>query len=95
MNTTMTLEDRLLATHISDNAEFESACLTGDGAKILSIVNSEMQTNNLHSKGANKLKMDIYRLLQGNVTVSRYVGMRVMTFVWNSRLKGIGYAVAN
>ena len=56
---TMKVEDRLLATHISNNPEFEAACLTGDAKKIIAIVNHEMEAHRLHTKGANKLKADI------------------------------------
>ena len=86
------VEDRLLATHISGNAEFESACLSGDGAKIMEIVEAEMEKNNLFTKGAKKLQADILRLLQGRTLVPKYVGQKVLFFVWNSRMSGIGYA---
>jgi hypothetical protein len=86
------IEDRLLATHISNNKEFESACLSGDGEKILAIADLEMEKNNLFTKGAKKLRADILRLLQGQSKVSAFVGKNVLAFVWNSRMSGIGYA---
>lgn len=87
------IEDRLLATHISNNKEFETACLTGDGEKILAIADLEMEKNNLFTKGAQKLRADIFKLLRGQSKVSTFVGRNVLAFVWNSRMSGIGYAV--
>ena len=86
-------EDRLLATHITNNPEFESACLAGDGLLIMDIVTAEMQKNNLFTKGSEKLKADILRMLQGRSRVSKYDGQNILMFVWNSRLSGIGLAV--
>ncbi len=87
------IEDRLLATHISDNPEFEGACLTGNGAMIMEIVKHEMEKNNLYTDGANKLQAAIISMLKGQARVSKYVGERVLFFVWNSRMSGIGMAV--
>lgn len=87
------IEDRLLATHISTNVDFEPACMAGDGRKIMAIVEAEMEKNNLFTKGSHKLKADINRLLQGKDKVPCWVGQNVLMFVWNSRLAGTGYAV--
>lgn len=87
------IEDRLLATHISNNADFEQACVSGNAKRIMEIVNSEMAKNNLHTKGSEKLKADIFRMTRGQQQVSSDVGTRIMYFVWNSRLSGIGLAV--
>jgi hypothetical protein len=84
----MKVEDRLLATHISNNPEFEAACLAGDADKIIEIVNSEMEENKLHTKGANKLKADIIRMLNAKKHFTQ-----ILMFVWNSRLSGTGDAV--
>ncbi len=85
---TMKIEDQLLATHIANNAEFENACLTNNAEKIVAIVNYEMERTNLQTKGANKLRDDILRLLR---TKKSY--MDILYFIWNSRLSGTGYAV--
>ena len=85
---TMKIEDQLLATHISNNPEFEAACLAGDAKKILAIVSREMEEHNLFTKGSNKLKSDIIRMLQ---TKKSFVD--ILYFVWNSRLSGTGDAV--
>ena len=85
---TMKVEDHLLATHISNNPEFEAACLTGNADKIIAIVNREMEEHKLHTKGANKLKADIIRMLQTKKHFSQ-----ILMFVWNSRLSGTGDAV--
>ena len=92
-NLTEKIEDRLLATHVSDNPEFESACLSGDGLQIMEIVEAEMKKNDLYTKGSKKLQADIIRMLNGKSRVSKYVGERVLFFVYNSRLAGIGLAV--
>lgn len=87
------IEDRLLATHVSNNPNFESACLTGDGLQIMDIVKAEMEKNKLFTKGSKKLQADIIRLLQGQSKVAPSVGRNILMFVWNSRMSGIGYAV--
>lgn len=86
------IEDRLLATHVSNNPNFETACMTGDGAQIAHIVDFEMQKNNLFTKGSEKLKSDILRMLQGRTRVPTVVGQKILMFVWNSRASGIGFA---
>ena len=85
---TMKVEDRLLATHISDNSEFEAACLAGNADKIIAIVDQEMEEHKLHTKGANKLKADIIRMLNAKKHFAQ-----ILMFVWNSRLSGTGDAV--
>jgi hypothetical protein len=87
------VEDRLLATHISKNADFEKACYAGDGSKIMSIVKFEMENNNLYTKGSQKLHDDIYKMLKGKTQVSPSVGTNILFFVYNSLLSGTGHAV--
>ena len=87
------IEDRLLATHISDNSDFEGACLSGNGLLIMNIVEAEMEKHKLYTKGAKKLREDIIRMLQGRSSVPKYVGQNILFFVWNSRLAGVGLAV--
>jgi hypothetical protein len=84
----MKIEDQLLATHISNNPEFEAACVAGNAGKIIEIVNHEMEEHNLHTKGSNKLKTDIIRMLN---TKKHFA--QILMFVWNSRLSGTGDAV--
>ena len=95
MRRTLSLEneDRLLATHISNNKEFEAACLVGDAAKIMEIVRFEMDHNNLHTKGSKKLHNDILIKTKGQTKVSQKIGQNILEFVWNSRLSGTGLAV--
>lgn len=92
---TMKIEDKLLATHIVNNKNFEAACLCGDGLQIMEIVKTEMEKHNLFTKGSKKLQADITRMLQGQTRVSPSVGQRILMFVWNSRASGIGLAVLN
>jgi hypothetical protein len=87
------VEDRLLATHVSNNSNFEAACLSGDGLQIMDIVKAEMEKNKLFTKGSKKLQADILRMLQGRSKVSPAIGQQVLMFVWNSRMSGIGLAV--
>jgi hypothetical protein len=87
------VEDRLLATHLSTNPDFEPACYAGDGQKIMSIIETEMSKNNLFTKGSMKLKADIIRMLQGRTKVSYYVGQEIVKFVWYARLAGSGNPV--
>ena len=88
------IENRLLATHLSDNPNFESACMSGDGAMIMEIVETEMEKNNLYTKGSKKLQADIIRMLKGQTKVSNYVGQNILFFVYNARLAGVGLAVS-
>lgn len=81
-------EDRLLATHIADNPEFEAACSVNDKETIMSIVNHEMEEHDLHTTGAKKLRDDIFRMLNRKKSC-----MDILFFVWNSRLSGTGFAV--
>jgi hypothetical protein len=90
---TQKIENSLLATHISENAEFEQACLSGDATKIMYIVNSEMDKNDLHTKGSKKLQDDIFRMTKGQSRISSSTGQNILFFVWNSRLSGTGLAV--
>ena len=85
---TMKVEDHLLATHISNNPEFEAACLAGDANKIIEIVNAEMEEHQLYTAGAKKLKADILRMLNAKKHFAQ-----ILMFVWNSRLSGTGDAV--
>ena len=87
------IEDKLLATHISNNPDFEGACMSGNGLLIMDIVAAEMEKNNLYTKGSKKLQDDITRMLQGRTSVPKYIGQNILMFVWNSRLSGIGLAV--
>ena len=87
------IEDKLLATHVSNNSEFAAACLSGDAEKIIEIVNLEMIRNHLYTKGSVKLKNDILKMTQGKSQITTYLGERILFFVWNSRLSGIGLAV--
>lgn len=86
------IEDKLLATHVSNNPDFESACMSGDGLQIISIVEAEMEKNNMFTKGSKKLQADIIRMLQGRSRVLPSIGQQVLMFVWNSRASGIGLA---
>lgn len=86
-------EDSLLATHIAANPEFEEACMNGDGAKIMSIVNFEMEDNEMFTPGAKKLHDDINRMTKGKDRIPVIVGQNILFFVWNSQLAGTGHAV--
>jgi hypothetical protein len=87
------ISDRLLATHIANNADFTTACMTGNADKIRSIVITEMVEHHLYTKGSQKLKADIFRMLHGQEKVTSCVGQHILMFVWNSKLSGIGLAV--
>ena len=93
MNINTKKEERLLATHLSNNKDFAVACQTGDANLIRTIVEAEMNKANLHTKGSNNLRDDIFRMLQDKIKVSTYIGNNVLAFVWNARLSGTGLAV--
>ena len=87
-NYSTAIENDLLATHISNNPEFEKACASNDPAKILAIVNSEMEKHNLYTAGSKKLKADIIRMISSKRKTSD-----ILAFVWNSRMSGTGFKV--
>jgi hypothetical protein len=87
------IDDRLLAAHIADNPEFADACTAGDAEKIMYIVNSEIEKNNLHTKGSKKLLNDILRMVNGKTKISASVGTKILMFVWNARMSGTGFKV--
>ena len=87
------VEDRLLATYLTESEEFKTACNSGDSQQIMSIIDNEMTKNNLFTKGSMKLKADIIRMLQGKTKVPSYVGQNILYFVYNSRLSGVGLGV--
>ena len=91
----LNVENRLLATHITNDPNFEFACLKGDISKIRNIVTSAMEKSGLHTKGSNKLRDDIFNMLQDTKAAPTYTGKTVLAFVWNARLSGTGFAVAH
>lgn len=86
------IDDRLLATHVACNPEFETACAAGDGVKIMAIVRAEMEKNNLFTKGSKKFHDDVLKMLRGKEKVSSAVGSEILFFAWNSRFSGLGYS---
>ena len=82
------IEDRLIATHVSENPDFEEACLTNNYKKIIQIFDDEMNANNLFTKGANKLKEEIQLMI-----FKRRPGTDIMFKVWNARMAAIGLGV--
>ena len=92
-NLSIEIKDKLLATHVANNEDFTSACYEGDGAKIMNIVEAEMQKHKLFTTGSEKLKADISRMLQGKAKVPVSTGIRVLEFVWNSQARGCGLGV--
>lgn len=87
------VEDRLLATHLTENEVFKKACFAGDGQQMMTIIETEMNKNNLFTKGSMKLKADIIRMLQGRTSVPSYIGQNILRFVYNARLSGTGHGV--
>jgi hypothetical protein len=85
--------DSLIATHICKNPEFEKACMTGDAAKIMSIIDSEMEANNLYTPGSKKLRNDVLKMTRGNEKIPVRIGENILFFVWNSQMSGIGQKV--
>lgn len=82
------IEDRLIATHVSNNVDFEEACVNNNYNRILQIFDEEMETNNLSTKGAKKLKDEIQLMIYKHKS-----GTEIMFKVWNARLAGTGNAV--
>ena len=82
--------DLLLATKVCQNPEFEAACMTGDATKIMSIIDYEMEVNNMYTPGAKKLRNDVFVMTRGNARVPKKIGENILFFVWNSQASGIG-----
>lgn len=87
--------DSLIATHVCNNPEFESACMTGDAAKIMSIIDAEMEANNMYTPGAKKFRGDVFRMTRGNAKIPAKIGENILFFAWNSQMSGTGNAVLN
>ena len=85
-----TSADNLIATYVCKNPDFESACMTGDAAKILAIFDSEMEKNNMYTPGAKKLRADVARMTRGQARVPAKIGENILFFVWNSQASGTG-----
>ena len=81
-------DGRLIATHVSNNVDFEEACVNNNYNRILQIFDEEMETNNLSTKGAKKLKDEIQLMIYKHKS-----GTEIMFKVWNARLAGTGNAV--
>lgn len=92
-NLSREIDSSLLAAHIVDNPNFETACFSGDPSQIMLIVRSEMEKHKLFTKGSKKLHDDILRKLSGKDVVTYTLGSTILSFVWNSRLAGNGLAV--
>lgn len=92
-NLSTKIDSQLLAAHIADNKDFESACKIGDANQIRAIIATEMENNKLFTAGSKKLQTDILALLQGKTMVTASVGQRVLWLVWSSRMAGNGLKV--
>lgn len=86
-------DDKLLATYVVKNPEFETACMSGDATKIMTIIDDEMQKNNMTTPGARKLRDDVFMMTRGNARVPAKIGEHILFFVWNSQLSGTGNKV--
>ena len=89
----VTSAENLIATYICNNPEFETACLTGNATQIMSIIDAEMEANNMYTPGAKKLRNDVFRMTRGNAKVPVKIGEQILFFVWNSQLSGTGDGV--
>ena len=89
----VTSAENLIATYICNNPEFETACLTGNATQIMSIIDAEMEANNMYTPGAKKLRNDVFRMTRGNAKVPAKIGEQILFFVWNSQLSGTGDGV--
>lgn len=82
------IENRLIAAHVADNPNFEEACLNNNYKQIIQIFDEEMKSNNLFTKGANKLRDEIQLMIN-----KRKPGTDIMFKVWNARLAAVGLSV--
>lgn len=82
------IENRLIATHVSNNLDFEEACLNNNYDRIIQIFDEEMEENDLFTKGAIKLKEEVKVMI-----TKRKPGTDIMFKVWNARMSGAGLGV--
>ena len=82
------IEDRLIATHVSNTEKFEEACMNNNYELILQIFDEEMKLNNLFTRGTKKLRDEIQLMIYKHKS-----GTEIMFKVWNARLAGTGNAV--
>ena len=89
----VTSADNLIATYICKNPEFETACKDGNATQIMSIIDAEMEANNMYTPGAKKLRNDVFRMTRGYAKVPAKIGEQILFFVWNSQMSGTGDGV--
>ena len=77
----------LLASKLADTHAFTEACMTNDLAAVKRIVDEVMESNDMYTPGAQKLKADILRMCARS---GARTGENILSFVWNSRLSGTG-----
>lgn len=82
------IENRLIATHVSNNVDFEEACMTNNYDRIIQIFDEEMEENDLFTKGAIKLKEEVKLMI-----TKHKPGTDILFKVWNARMSGTGFGV--
>jgi hypothetical protein len=82
--------NNLLATHVCTHPDFESACMSGDAVRILSIIDEVMEAKNMYTPGAKKLRNDVANMTMGKPKVPAKIGEHILFFVWNSQASGTG-----
>lgn len=85
----------LIATHVVEHPEFESACFSGDVAKVLEIFDSEVKKNNLDTPGSQKLRKEILYDARGKMKVPAKVGEKIFFHIWYAQASGTGFATKN
>jgi hypothetical protein len=86
-------DQSLLATHVVQHPDFETACMNGNASQIMMIIDNVMQEKSLVTPGAKKLRNDVFRMTKGDAKIPKKIGENILFFVWNSRMSGTGYAV--
>ena len=87
--------DSLIATHVCNNPEFEAACMTGNAAKIMAIIDHEMEANNMYTPGSKKFRSDVLRMTRGAAKVPAKIGENILFFAWNSQASGTGFGTGS
>lgn len=88
--------DRILADKLCNNPEFESACMSGDARKIMAIIDTEMQNNNLFTSGAKKLRGQVLCMTRGRDRIPVRIGEQIFNHIWYAEgaVKGVEKAIS-
>jgi hypothetical protein len=87
-------DECILAFHVMMNPDTNKALESRDAVKLLSIVDQEMEKNNLYTKGANTFRSTIEKMTCGMETVPYAMQRRLAQYIGDSYLKAAGMGMS-